>query len=133
MEKNVAIKVAAGYFPSYPTVNKLFVTTDEQVFFLENDAVNHARTLAKPKEEPVVIPVDRDDVASSNDEANTAKKLNAAVKKQEAAAKALEAKKTALYNAKEKDKEAAQKAVEEAQTAYDAATKVVDDLNAANK
>jgi hypothetical protein len=135
MEKNKAIEIAGQYFPSYPSVDTLFVTTDEQVFFNGNDAQNHSRSLAKPKDEPVVVEVNRND---SSEPAEPAKpsfdvRLSEATQKKEAAEKVLEAKRTALEKAAASKKEAAQKAVDEAQAAYDAAAKVVDDLKADNK
>ncbi len=131
MEKNKAIEIAGQYFPSYPSVNTLFVTTDEQVFFTPNDAQNHARSLAKPKDEPVVIEVNREDTAEPA-KPSIEVLLEKAIKKQEAASKFLESKKTALEKAAEGKKEAAQKAFDDAQAAYDAAAKAVDDLKAGN-
>jgi hypothetical protein len=47
MEKQKAIKTATRYFPNYPSVNKFYVTEDEQVFEDLTHAENHAKTLGK--------------------------------------------------------------------------------------
>ncbi len=49
MEKKEAVKIAKEFFTHYPKSDALFVTKDGQVFFTENDATNHARSLDPKK------------------------------------------------------------------------------------
>lgn len=57
MEKQHAIEVAAPFFNNH-TVNELFVTADSNVFFKEQDAINHAPGL---RDKPTPVKVDRKD------------------------------------------------------------------------
>jgi hypothetical protein len=52
-----AQKIAAAYFPHYPSVNELHITTDGQVFEVQASAFNHAKSLNL--ENPVVETVTR--------------------------------------------------------------------------
>lgn len=60
MNQEKAGAIAAGIFKSYPTSDELFVTTDGQVFFSDNDATNHGRSL-KGENADKVFPVKRED------------------------------------------------------------------------
>lgn len=63
--KQAYIALAASYFLSYPKEQTIFFTEDEQAFFSENDATNHAKSLRKKESaEPVVIEVSREEAAA---------------------------------------------------------------------
>ena len=57
MTKIKAILIATAFFPNYPSINKFHVTSDEQVFELEELAQAHASFL--DKKNSLVITVER--------------------------------------------------------------------------
>lgn len=122
MDKQKAIEVASAYFPNYPKVKTFHVTHDEQVFEVENDAQNHARTLGKDKD--AIHAVSKDEVKKAEKPSidKELEKLNKAVtsaegdvaKKQDAFDKAdakTKTKKEAELNAAKEKLEAAKAAV----------------------
>lgn len=69
MKKNLLL-IAASYLASYPSENKIFFTKDEQAFFQENDAINHAKSLrAKESDEPEVTAVTREEAEAAEETA----------------------------------------------------------------
>lgn len=59
-------KIAKSFFKGHPSVNTFFFTTDKQAFFTENDANNHACSLAKDARE--VVSVTREEAEAEPDE-----------------------------------------------------------------
>jgi hypothetical protein len=64
--KKSFLLLAASYFACYPTEQTIFITEDEQAFFSENDATNHAKSLRKKEsDEPVVISISREEAEAA--------------------------------------------------------------------
>lgn len=56
--------LVASYFLSHSAVSKLFFTSDEQCFFQEQDAINHANDIRVGLKDKAVYPFDRADVTN---------------------------------------------------------------------
>lgn len=54
--------LVASYFLSHSAVNKLFFTSDEQCFFQDQDAINHANDIRVGLKDKTVYPFERADV-----------------------------------------------------------------------
>jgi len=63
MKKIIALQIASLLFKNYPSVDEFHITEDEQAFENKHNAEAHASFLNK--NEPVVITISRDDVASA--------------------------------------------------------------------
>ncbi|MBL0144929.1 MAG: hypothetical protein IPP48_03380 [Chitinophagaceae bacterium] len=59
------------YFDGHPSVNEFFVTADEQHFFNEQQAINHANSL--PNGQKDVVCVTREEACGTEDKAAAAK------------------------------------------------------------
>lgn len=57
MNKNEAVKIAQGFFKSYPSVNKFNITNDGQAF--EKGHAAHAHAVSLDKKQPVVFEIER--------------------------------------------------------------------------
>lgn len=86
-------ELSKKYFDGHPSVNEFFVTADEQHFFNEQQAINHANSL--PDEQKEVVCVTREEACGTEDKAAAAK-----AKKIEAAKEKLAAKEQAVTDAK---------------------------------
>lgn len=64
MQKQTALIVAKPLFKAYPSVNKFFITEDEQAFETESMAQAHASSLSKPQKPSEVITVTREECES---------------------------------------------------------------------
>lgn len=63
MDQKKAAAIAAEILKNYPGTDELFITTDGQAFFTENDAINHSHSLKKAEQE--VFPVKRNGSAEA--------------------------------------------------------------------
>jgi FtsZ-interacting cell division protein ZipA len=100
MEKSAFLALAASLFTSYPKENTLYFTKDQQGFFTENDATNHAKSLReKESDEPEVLAVTREEAeAFAKEEAQVPALTKEQAEKNVEAAKTANAKLQELYD-----------------------------------
>lgn len=117
-------EIAKGYFKSHPSVNEFFFTSDEQAFFSEQAAKNHAESL--PKDAREVTKVTRAQAEGNVDKA--AAEIEKAIEK--AIAKVTDAKEKLEQVKGKADAETNETKKQKLDVAVGTATKALEDAEA---
>jgi len=155
MQKADAIQIASKYFPSYPTVNTFFVSSDGQCFENETHATNHGNSFKKEADKEIIkvtreeateqatatLKMNPDDenankvISGNDDQAKLQAEKDAAIKFAEdeviTLGKAVKTKQSVLNKAADADKAAAQNDLNTAQAQLTVAEAKLNELLAA--